>query len=92
MGTFTSCYFSLSNGVKQGEGLSPILFTLYIDKLLIKLKHAHIGRHINNIFTGALSYPDDIILFCPSMCDINPFVLSHVILRYTFKYRCHFLT
>ena len=42
-GLFKSRYFSLSNGVKQGGVLSPILSTLYIDKLLIRLKHAHIG-------------------------------------------------
>ena len=42
-GLFRSRYFSLSNGVKQGGVLSLILSTLYIDKLLIRLKHAHIG-------------------------------------------------
>ena len=49
-GFLKSRYFSLSKGVKQGGVLSPILFTLYIDKLLIRLKHAHIGCHMNNIF------------------------------------------
>ena len=33
--------FLLSNEVKQGGVLSPILLNLYIDKLLIRLKHAH---------------------------------------------------
>ena len=50
-GLFKSRYFSLINGVKQGGVSSPIPFTLYIDKLLMRSKHAHIGCHMNNIFT-----------------------------------------
>ena len=37
---------------------------------LIRLKHAYIGCHVNNIFAGALSYADDIKLLYPSICDI----------------------
>ena len=51
--------------------LSPILFTLYIDKLLIRLKHSHIGCHMNNIFARVLSYADGLTLLCPSICGIN---------------------
>ena len=42
-GVFKSNYFSLSNGVKQGGVLSPVLFTLHIDNLLIKLKLSGVG-------------------------------------------------
>ena len=28
--------FSIANGVKQGAGLSPILFSIYMDKLIKK--------------------------------------------------------
>ena len=34
----TSDYFTISNGVNQGGVLSPILFSSYIDRLLILLK------------------------------------------------------
>ena len=34
-GTAMSSYFSINNGVKQGGVLSPILFTIYIDNLII---------------------------------------------------------
>ena len=36
-GNHLSQYFELSNGVKQGGVLSPILFNIYIDKLLLEL-------------------------------------------------------
>ena len=72
-GVFKSNYFSLSNGVKQGGGgvLSPVLFTLYIDKLLIKLKLSGVGCFLNNTYIGALSYADDITLLCPSIRGLN---------------------
>ena len=38
--------FPLMNGVKQGGCLSPMLFTLYLDGLIRKLRHSGIGCHI----------------------------------------------
>ncbi len=35
--------FSVVNGVKQGGVLSPILFTIYVDGLLQKLKNNGVG-------------------------------------------------
>ena len=51
--------------------LSPILFTMYIDNLLIKLKHSGYGCHVDNIFMGAVSYADDITLLSPSLHGLN---------------------
>ena len=61
----------MSNGVKQGGVLSAILFTLYLDKLLIRLKNSNIGCSINGCYTGSLSYADDITLSCPSIRGLN---------------------
>ena len=61
----------MSNGVKQGGVLSAILFTPYLDKLLIRLKNSNIGCSINGCYTGALSYADDITLSCPSIRGLN---------------------
>ena len=47
-GDHISQYFELSNGVKQGGVLSPIIFNIYIDKLLLELKGSGYGCHINN--------------------------------------------
>ena len=63
-------YFTMFNGVKQGGVLSAILFTLYLDKLLIRLKNSNIGCSINGCYTGALSYADDITLPCPILFEV----------------------
>jgi hypothetical protein len=68
---YKSAPFSVSNGVKQGGVLSPILFTMYIDKLLINLQKSGIGCCIDNIYVGALAYADDITLLCPSIRGLN---------------------
>jgi hypothetical protein len=69
--SYRSPSFSVSNGVKQGGVMSPILFTMYIDVLLLRLKDSGIGCHINNVYIGALAYADDITLLCPSIRGIN---------------------
>ena len=71
---WNSCYtdyFYMSNGVKQGSVLSAILFTIYIDSLLILLRDFGVGCKINNCYTGAISYADDITLSCPSIRGLN---------------------
>ena len=70
-GSFISDEFQISNGVKQGGILSPLLFNVYIDVLLIKLRSSGYGCYIGNIFTGALGYADDILLLCPTVHSLN---------------------
>jgi hypothetical protein len=70
-GNYKSPYFNASNGVKQGGVLSPILFTIYIDNLLIKLKRSGLGCSMGGIYAGALAYADDITLICPSIRGLN---------------------
>ena len=62
---FNSNYVILQNRVKQGGVLSPILFTMYIDNSLIKLKQSGYGCHVDNIFMGASSYMLMILDCCP---------------------------
>jgi len=45
-GAITSDYFSVVNGVKQSAVLSPVLFCVYIDDLLLLLKKAGCGCYI----------------------------------------------
>ena len=70
-GSHFSRYFHLRNGVKQGGVISAQLFTVYIDKLLLDLKHSGYGCHLSDTFTGVLSYADDITLICSSLRGMN---------------------
>ena len=50
--------FGVSNGVRQGGVLSLILFTVYIDDLLLDLHQLGVGCFWNQHFVGALCYAD----------------------------------
>ena len=66
--------FDVTNGVRQGGVLSPLLFSVFVDELLEKLKNKGIGCYIDHLFTGALGYADDIILICPSVSALNEMI------------------
>ena len=68
--SYYTVYFTMSNGVKQGGVLSAILFTLYLDKLLIRLKNSNIGCSIMVVILEP--YHTLIIsLSCPSIRGLN---------------------
>ena len=55
------------NGVKQGGVMSPILFSVYLDDLLSRLKNSGYGCCIDGTFLGAFAYADDLILLAPTL-------------------------
>jgi len=66
-----SDYFSAINGIKQGGVLSPVLYCVYIDDLLLALSNYGVGCYIGNNFVGALFYADDIVLIAPTATAIR---------------------
>ena len=58
--------FCVTNGVRQGAILSPILFCVYFDDLLHALSDNGSGCYIGTFFVGALAYADDLVLIAPS--------------------------
>jgi len=60
-----STVFAVLNGVKQGGIISPIMFCVYIDELLLSLAKSEVGCCIGNWFVGVLAYADDIVLLAP---------------------------
>ena len=54
--------FCASNGVKQGGVISSIFFSQFIDPLLNRLSKSGYGCHIRGVYSGVLSYADDITM------------------------------
>ena len=66
LGGKKSSSFRLTNGTRQGSVLSPVLFSVYLDDLLIGLRKLQLGCHIGGWWFGALGYADDLILLAPN--------------------------
>ena len=66
--------FLLMNGVKQGGCLSPMLFTLYLDGLIQKLKHSGIGCHIGRTYCGVFGYADDLAIVSPTLFGLRQMI------------------
>ena len=57
--------FNVSNGVRQGSVLSPMLFAVYLDGLLEELCVSGVGCHWRWMFAGVFCYADDLVLLAP---------------------------
>ena len=67
-GNCLSSSFTVTNGVRQGGILSPMLFNIYMDGLSTALNESRVGCHINGKTINHLMYADDtcILAPCPS--------------------------
>ena len=64
--------YRLTSGVKQGSVISPTLFAVYVDEMLLKFQ-----KHECSIFglnLGALMYADDLVLLSPSRYELQEMI------------------
>jgi len=59
---FMSVYFKVNNGVRQGSIISPALYNLYINRLILDLRLCSSDCHVNNCFIGCTFI--QMIFFC----------------------------
>ena len=60
-------WFSCSSGVKQGDTISPTLFSVFVNDLIEELNSSGSGISLEENFSLAcLAYADDIVLLAPN--------------------------
>ena len=69
IGDQTSPSFSVSRGVRQGSVLSPTLFLLVIDPILLELNRRSSGPSICGLYLGAFAHADDIRTLAINITD-----------------------
>jgi len=69
--SLVSAPFKVNCGVRQGEVLSPFLFAVYVDDLIVELRQSGLGLYIGSTFSGALLYADDIALLARSCLGLQ---------------------
>ena len=52
---------------KGGRILSPILFCVYIDELLLSINQSNLGCHIGHLSYAGLGYADDVTTSAPNL-------------------------
>ncbi len=67
-------YFGAENGVCQGGVASTILFTVYLDELLVRLEKTNVGCYIGHEWYGGFGYADDMELQCPRIKGLQKIV------------------
>jgi len=67
-------FVRLNSGVKQGGVLSPYLFAVYIDSLLLKLRKSGLGCHIKSFCFNSCAYADNLVLMSISLDQLQKLI------------------
>ncbi len=63
--------FFSSVGVRHGGVLYPLLFSIYINDILIELQKLNLGYKLGQLFVDVLAYADDLVLITQNEIDMQ---------------------
>ena len=69
--THISKFFKLIAGVRQGGVLSPLLFAIFIDDIILKAAECKSGCSVSFVFVNIFLYADDIVLIAPTVTGLQ---------------------
>ena len=64
-------FFRICSGIRQGGILSPSLFAVYVDDLLLKLSESKRGCFLKLLCLNSIMYADDLILLSICIADLQ---------------------
>lgn len=64
-------WFTCYSGVKQGDNLSPTLFSIFINDLVQEINNLELGIDIHSKKLSLLLYADDIVMFATNENDMQ---------------------
>ena len=79
-----SSIFSVSNGVKQGGVISPLLFCIYMDGLISELLSCNVGCFMGGVYAGIFMLADDLKLLAPSVQALD--IMLNICLNYAARF------
>ena len=74
-GSKTSENIPMTNGVKQGGILSPILFNIYLMPLFTNIQNSGVGCYMGDCPAMIYGYADDIVILAPTIHALRKLIL-----------------
>ena len=66
-----TAWFATGCGVRQGDNLSPTLFSLYINDMAEELKTLNLGIKVDDLNVSILLYADDIVVLAENEANLQ---------------------